>query len=144
MREVVSVLAFGSMVAGLAGLYYAHALFTANAAVIAIQGAAVALMIAARITFGRRSFHAAANPTAGGIVTSGPYRYIRHPIYAAVLYFTCASALAHSSPTSIAWVAVITAGAFTRMLLEERMLVERYPEYREYKARVKRIVPYVF
>jgi protein-S-isoprenylcysteine O-methyltransferase Ste14 len=29
------------------------------------------------------------------------------------------------------------------MLLEERMLIERYPEYRVYMARVRRIVPHV-
>ena len=50
-------------------------------------------MVAARITFGRRSFHAAANPTEGGLVTTGPYAYIRHPIYAAILYFVWAGAL---------------------------------------------------
>jgi protein-S-isoprenylcysteine O-methyltransferase Ste14 len=41
----------------------------------------------ARVTFGRRSFHAAANPTAGGLVTTGPYRLIRHPIYTAACLF---------------------------------------------------------
>lgn len=37
----------------------------------------------ARLTFGRRSFHASAVPTAGGVETRGPYRFIRHPIYTA-------------------------------------------------------------
>jgi len=44
-------------------------------------------MLWARLTFGGRSFHAGANPTAGGVVTTGPYRFVRHPIYAAILYF---------------------------------------------------------
>jgi hypothetical protein len=39
------------------------------------------------LTFGARSFHAGANPTDGGVVTAGPYRFFRHPIYAAILYF---------------------------------------------------------
>jgi protein-S-isoprenylcysteine O-methyltransferase Ste14 len=100
-------------------------------------------MIAARLTFGRRSFHAAADPTEGGLVTTGPYAYIRHPIYAAVLYFAWTGALSHLSAASVACAAAITGGAVTRMLLEERMLTQRYPEYAGYSARVARVVPFV-
>ncbi len=132
------------MVVGLVGLFYSRALFATHPAVIAIQVAAFLLMVAARITFGRRSFHAAANPTAGGIVSTGPYAYVRHPIYAAVLYFVWAGALDHFSWANAGWAALLTIGAFIRMSLEEQMLVERYPEYREYKARVRRIVPFIY
>ena len=83
------------MVAGIVGLYYGGALFAAHPPFIAGQVCAVLLMIAARLTFGRRSFHAAANPTAGGVVSTGPYAYVRHPIYAAAIYFTWAGALDH-------------------------------------------------
>jgi protein-S-isoprenylcysteine O-methyltransferase Ste14 len=132
------------MVAGIVGLFYAGALRASHPAVMAVQVAAVLLMIAARITFGRRSFHAAANPTAGGIVSTGPYAYLRHPIYAAATYFVWAGALDHFSWINVGWAALLTAGAFMRMLLEERMLVKRYPEYREYKARTRRIVPFIY
>ena len=54
--------------------------------VIIVQVLAVLLMLWARVTFGRRSFHASADPTEGGLITTGPYHYLRHPIYAAVLY----------------------------------------------------------
>jgi protein-S-isoprenylcysteine O-methyltransferase Ste14 len=139
--RTVSVLAFVAMIVGIAALYYLGALFASHPAVIAVQVAAALLMIAARITFGRRSFHAAADPTAGGLVTSGPYAYIRHPIYAAVLYFVWAGALDHASPASVSAAAVLTVGAVMRMLIEERLLVERYPEYAQYKARTRRVLP---
>lgn len=132
------------MVAGLIGLYRAGALFASHPALIAVQAAAVLLMVAARITFGRRSFHAAANPTEGGLVTAGPYAYIRHPIYAAILYFTWAGALSHVSTIALAWAGLIALGAFIRMYLEEHLLVGKYPEYRGYMGRVRRIVPFVY
>ena len=131
------------MVAGIAGMYYSHALFARRPPFIAVQVAAVLLMLAARITFGRRSFHAAANPTAGGLVTTGPYAYLRHPIYAAVLYFMWAGAFDAMSSLAVASALIASAGAAVRMLSEERLLIERYPEYRDYMARVRRIVPFL-
>src|SRR3954463_1331814 len=112
------------MALGMAGLYYSHALFAHHPAAIAIQIAAALLMIAARLTFGRRSFHPGANPTEGGLVTTGPYAYVRHPIYASILYFVWAGALDNFSLAACAWAALLTAGAIARMLMEERMLTE--------------------
>ena len=132
------------MVGGLGGLYYWGALFARHPMVIAVQVAAFALMVAARLTFGRRSFHASADPTAGDLVTTGPYAYFRHPIYAAILYFIWAGALDHLSWRVLACAGLITAGAFARMHIEEHLLVGKYPEYRAYKSRVRRIVPYVY
>jgi protein-S-isoprenylcysteine O-methyltransferase Ste14 len=139
----MSVVAFAAMVGGIVGLYYEGALFASRPVAVAIQVGAFALMIAARVAFGRRSFHAAANPTGGGVVTAGPYAYIRHPIYAAVIYFSWAGALDHFSPVAAACAALISAGAVVRMLMEERLLLVRYPDYASYRARVKRILPFV-
>jgi protein-S-isoprenylcysteine O-methyltransferase Ste14 len=136
--------AFAAMLAGIAGLYVSGALFASHWTLRLLQIAAFALMIAARLTFGRRSFHASADPTSGGLVTSGTYAYLRHPIYAAIIYFTWAGALDHLSWPVLGWAGLVTAGAFIRMRLEERLLIGRYPEYREYRNRVKRIVPFVY
>ena len=132
------------MVVAVLGLLTTGNLFSVSPLVIAAQVAAAALMVWARATFGIRSFHATADPTEGGLVTSGPYRIIRHPIYTAVCLFTCAGALAHLSPLPGALAALGLAGSLARMLAEERMLVGRYPEYREYAARTKRMIPFVF
>jgi protein-S-isoprenylcysteine O-methyltransferase Ste14 len=132
------------MVAGLLGLFYTHSLFSASPVVIAVQVAAAVLMIWARVTFGRRSFHATATTTAGGLVTSGPYRYIRNPIYTSVVIFSVAGAAAHLSWSSVVFALVVLAGALARVIAEERFLQIRYPEYAEYAARTKRMVPHVF
>jgi protein-S-isoprenylcysteine O-methyltransferase Ste14 len=144
MPKTLSALAFAVMVVGLVGLYYLHALFGREPIAIAVQVAAVLLMIAARLTFGGRSFHATANPTEGGVVQTGPYAYVRHPIYAAAMYIAWAGALDRFSWTAAACAALVTVGGFIRMSLEERLLVARYPEYGAYMTRVRRIVPFVY
>jgi protein-S-isoprenylcysteine O-methyltransferase Ste14 len=140
----LSIAAFALMVGGILGLFAGGQLFATHAVPIAIQAAAVLLMLWARITFGRRSFHAGADPTAGALVTTGPYAYVRHPIYAAVLYFVWATALDHRSVLAIGCAAVVTAGAFLRMLFEERLLTAKYAQYAAYQSRVKRILPAIF
>lgn len=137
------MLAFALMVAGLVWLTFRREILASSWLWIAIQMLAVLLMIAARFTFGRRSFHAAANPTAGGLVTTGPYRFWRHPIYAAVLYFIWATALDYHSPSAVVAATLVTIGAAVRMYAEETLLVVAYPEYVTYRARTARVIPFV-
>lgn len=135
--------AFVFMVLGLAWMMLQREVLARSAVAALVQIAAVVLMIAARIAFGARSFHAAANPTEGGLVTRGPYRWLRHPIYAAILFFVWAAALDHHSWQSIAAALIITAGAILRMMAEEALLIEKYPEYAAYRARTARVIPFV-
>lgn len=98
-------------------------------------------MIWARLTFRWRSFHTAANPTAGGIVTNGPYRFIRHPIYAAVIYFLSASVIAHPSGPTFGAVLIADLALCVRLRAEEMLLLAQYPEYGDYARRTSRILP---
>ena len=144
MLRTLSILAVVVMVAGIWGLYFTRSLFAVSPVVIACQVSGFLLMIWARITFGRRSFHAAANPTAGGLVKTGPYRYLRHPIYTAVLLFAWPPAIHSGLPLALAFAALISAGAIIRMLCEEHLLVQQYPDYGTYARTTKRMVPFVF
>jgi protein-S-isoprenylcysteine O-methyltransferase Ste14 len=140
----VSVAAWLLAAAAMIGLYLSHALLGAGPVAIAVQASAVLLMLWARWIFGRRSFHAAATPTAGGLVTTGPYRYLRHPIYAAVIYFTWAGAASHARPATLTLAAVATLGLGIRMALEERYLRRTYPDYAIYAAATARLLPGLF
>jgi len=143
--RVRSVLATLVLVGVVVVLVQRRALLAHRPLAIALQAAAVALMLWARVTFGRRSFHAAANPTAGGLVTHGPYRWWRHPIYAAVLLFLWTGVLATGpTPLTLLLAAVGTAATAVRILAEERLLRGTYPAYDAYAARTKRLVPYLF
>ncbi len=111
---------------------------------IAVQLLAVLLMVWARTTFGKRSFHAGADPTAGGLVTTGPYSLLRHPIYASILYFMWAGVLSQPSAIDLSLGCLGTIGVSIRIYAEERLIVHEYPEYANYAARTKRIIPFIF
>ena len=144
MLRVISILGLVMMIGALVGLYKIGVLFTAHPIAIVLQLMAVALMIWARVTFGRRSFHAAANPTAGGLVTTGPYRFIRHPIYTAASLFGWGPIVVHWSLVSFALGILLLLGALMRMFCEEHLLKQKYPEYIEYANVTKRMLPYLF
>ena len=142
--RLMSVIGYLGMSAGVVGLIAVRGLFSLLPLVVLAQIAAIMLGVWARLTFGRRSFHIAANPTKGGLATGGPYHFIRHPVYAAVCLFVWAGALAHHSLTALLLAALVTAGTLLRIFCEERLLAERFPEYRQYMASTKRLIPYLF
>jgi protein-S-isoprenylcysteine O-methyltransferase Ste14 len=141
---ILSRAAFGFLVASVVWLWYTHSLFGTGPVTITVQVAAVLLMLWARVTFGMRSFHASANPTEGGLVTKGPYHWLRHPIYAAIFWFVWAGVAAHRSIEAAGTAAVCTAMLAVRIATEEKLLTERYPEYVDYAARTPRLLPFVF
>jgi protein-S-isoprenylcysteine O-methyltransferase Ste14 len=144
MLEALSVVGYVGMAAGVIAQFATGNLFSPSALVIAVQVGALLLFLWARLTFGRRSFHLAANPTEGGLVTSGPYRYIRHPIYTAVSLFSGAGVVAHWSWAGGLLGGLVVGGGLLRLFCEEVMVTARYPEYRQYAATTWRMIPYVF
>ena len=81
---------------------------------------------------------------AHGFVGSGPYRHIRHPIYAGALLALLAACLVHS----IIWFIplILFYGYFARSIqTEEKLLTERFPcQYARYQARTKKLIPLIF
>jgi protein-S-isoprenylcysteine O-methyltransferase Ste14 len=133
----------GIATVGVVVLAFRESLLASGLIAIAVQVASTFLMLWARLSFGIRSFHATADPTVGGLVARGPYRYLRHPIYAAVLYFLWAAVLSHLDIINGLLGALITVGLAVRMLAEEHLVAERYPEYLVYAAHTKRIIPFI-
>lgn len=140
----VSLGATAILTVAVVSLLIRRSLFARGPVPIAVQVVAGGLMLAARLAFGGRSFHAGANPTPGGLVTSGPYHYMRHPIYAAILLFVWAGVASHASIVSVLTAIVATAAIAVRIGAEEALVAEDYPEYAEYARRTKRLIPFVF
>ena len=144
MLKTLSIIGYFGMVAGLVGLVVLRSVFSPSPFAIAAQVAAAMLLIWARITFGWRSYHVVANPTEGGLVTSGPYRYLRHPIYSAICVFTAAAVAAHWSWATAACGVFVFGCTVLRIYCEETLVAARYPEYRHYATTTWRMIPYVY
>jgi protein-S-isoprenylcysteine O-methyltransferase Ste14 len=139
----ISRVGLGLATVGVVVLLFRESLFASGVTAIIVQVASALLMLWARLAFGGRSFHATADATEGGVVTKGPYRYLLHPIYAAILYFLWAGVLSHVGVFNGLLGALATIGLATRMVAEEWLMTVRYPEYATYAAHTKRIIPFI-
>lgn len=80
----------------------------------------------------------------GRLVTHGIYRWVRHPMYAALLLAaTGAAASAADGWRLVAWGAVLALLLVltVKSMLEERWMAERHPDYLDYARRTRRFFP---
>jgi len=103
---------------------------------IAMAGSAVLFVSA--LTLGR-SFSVL--PEARALVTSGPYRHVRHPVYLGEIITYGGLLLASLSPLNTALAGLFCVGQAIRMGLEERALKSAFPEYATYAASTPRLIP---
>jgi protein-S-isoprenylcysteine O-methyltransferase Ste14 len=80
-------------------------------------------------------------PEARRLVTHGPYRWVRHPLYLAEITGALGGLLSSISIPTVAPFAVFVVLQYWRAMYEERALVQAFPEYAEYARKTWRILP---
>lgn len=80
----------------------------------------------------------------GRLVTTGAYRFVRHPIYFALLIACVGLGLATWSPLRLMLAIALLAFFDLKARREEIWLQERYPDYAHYKMRVRKLIPWIY
>lgn len=78
------------------------------------------------------------------LVQTGIYALIRHPIYTGVMLTALGAALAHGHIVPLLIALVLCAFFTYKSIFEEKLLVQVYPEYDEYRQRAGRFWPRLF
>ncbi len=79
------------------------------------------------------------------VVTTGPYRHVRHPMYAGALLLLVATPPALGSLAALPLVAALAGVLVVRIADEERLLSAALPGYGAYRRQVRfRLVPHVW
>lgn len=100
-----------------------------------------ALIVLASSLLGRRLRALPAPPAEAVLRTDGIYGVVRHPIYLGLLSCAAGAALLARTPRAAGAFAALSALLHVKSGYEERLLIERFPEYPEYAARVSKLVP---
>jgi protein-S-isoprenylcysteine O-methyltransferase Ste14 len=140
---ITSALPLLVVLAAIVALGVTGNLFAASAFVIAAQVAAVVLNVWARISFERGTFRVTAAPGGASIITRGPYRFIRHPMYSAALLFIWAGIAGHLSVLTLVIGIAVTVVVIARVVMEERLLRVKYPKYLDYSQSTKALIPFI-
>lgn len=103
------------------------------AAALVFAGTLGSLIVLAKLG---KSF--AIMPEARRLVTSGPYAWARHPLYAMEIVTLIGTAIQFAQPWAALLAVAVVALQVARTFFEERVLIAAYPAYLNYRARVKR------
>lgn len=112
---------------------------------LAIEAAGAALALWTLWTWRLGRFNVLPDVLPGArMVTSGPYRFIRHPMYAALLLGTLGLVGDTPTPLRIATWIVLLVDFVLKLNYEEQLLTARFPEYPAYQETSKRLIPRVY
>lgn len=78
------------------------------------------------------------------LVKGGPYKYIRHPMYASVLIVCLGLILSNFYSFTITLYFLLFVTLFFKISYEEKLLEKNFLEYKKYKSTTKRIIPYIY
>jgi protein-S-isoprenylcysteine O-methyltransferase Ste14 len=78
------------------------------------------------------------------LVETGAYGRVRHPIYGGIVLAALGAGMLTASPVAIGLAVVLLAFFRLKSAREEAWLVEAYPGYDAYRARTRRMIPFVY
>ncbi|TXT34432.1 MAG: isoprenylcysteine carboxyl methyltransferase [Chitinophagaceae bacterium] len=77
------------------------------------------------------------------LIVSGPYQYIRHPMYSSILLFVIGLLVIHYSIYQLIAVILLLLVLLIKSKWEEQMLLIKFPSYKSYMERTKSIIPFL-
>jgi len=80
----------------------------------------------------------------GQLREQGPYRFIRHPMYASLLLTTLALLINAFTPIRLILWIVLLADLVLKLIHEESLLAQHFDAYTAYMSRTKRLLPFVY
>jgi protein-S-isoprenylcysteine O-methyltransferase Ste14 len=112
---------------------------------VAIAALGFAFTWWARVVLGRLWSSGVAVKADHDMITAGPYRLVRHPIYSGILLSVLATAAIRGTAAAVLGAALIILGLFVKARAEERFLRRELGDdrYASYARRVPMLVPFV-
>ena len=80
----------------------------------------------------------------GDLVTTGPYRYVRNPIYSGLILAMVGAGLGSGSWVALALTLALGVVLDLKTRREEVFLRERFPDYAAYAARTRKFIPGIY
>jgi protein-S-isoprenylcysteine O-methyltransferase Ste14 len=113
------------------------------ASALVLVAAGLAFTVWARVQLGTNWSGSVTLKEGHELVRSGPYAYVRHPIYTGLLVALLGTAVACGELRALIGLAVVAAAFVRKLRIEERFMRESFPEqYARYSAEVPALIPF--
>lgn len=105
---------------------------------------AVVLAMWALITMRIHNFSVMPEPKSGArLLSTGPYRFIRHPMYSAVILATAGACIAHQSVAKFVFFFALLVVLFLKIRREEGLLCKQFENYPSYRSETSALIPHI-
>ena len=105
--------------------------------------AATCLFLAAMVSLGSNLTPMPCPKPDATLVRTGPYRFVRHPIYAAGILLAFGWALMVGSWLTLVYATALLIFLDIKSAREERWLSEKFPDYPDYQRQVRKLIPFI-
>jgi protein-S-isoprenylcysteine O-methyltransferase Ste14 len=78
------------------------------------------------------------------LITNGPYRFVRHPMYTAILLGSVGLLISHFTLLRLGITVTLTIVLIIKLFWEEKMLLNKFREYKNYMIQTQRLLPFIF
>jgi protein-S-isoprenylcysteine O-methyltransferase Ste14 len=110
---------------------------------LALTLGGLALALWARVTIGRNWSSQVTFKEGHELIRHGPYAYVRHPIYSAILAMFLGSAIAIGTVGALAGLPIVLLGIWLKLGQEEALMIEHFPTaYSSYRSEVRALIPW--
>ena len=78
------------------------------------------------------------------MVINGPYRFIRHPMYTSIIFGMIGLLTIHFSVIRLIMFLALIVVLIIKLNWEEKMLLEKFSGYKDYRERTNKLIPYIY
>jgi protein-S-isoprenylcysteine O-methyltransferase Ste14 len=110
---------------------------------VALVALGLGFTVWARVHLGKNWSGSVTQKEGHELIRSGPYAYVRHPIYTGLLIALLGSAVALGEPRGLLGLAIVLASFWRKLRIEEGFMRELFPgQYERYAAEVPALLPF--